>query len=232
MKTCTSCGRTVADDDGLALTDGSFYCKSGGCQKRFLDSVVDNQVIPDIIRSGGRVVKFVDEGKPAPSSALPGMGGSPAESNRECELCHKIQVEGCRYYFYYGKKTDTSIFDFLLKLRGISSPPLIKDRGSAWICRKCTNLRKTTLYGLMAILLLVSVPSLIVIFSNPSALDLMSLTIAAVGFWSLGIFFIMFDRLRGKNEITERLAIRLKKKELRKQGYKVFLTNRQFAKLR
>lgn len=227
MKTCSSCGRTVADDDGLELTDGRFFCQSGGCQQRFLSSVVDNEVIPDIIRSGGKVVKFVSE-KPAQKQELPVLEDGPAEFNRQCELCHQVQFDGSRYRFYYGKKTDTSFLDTLLSLFGYRSPPLIKDRDSVWICRKCTNRRTAQLRGLMAFLLLISLPLLASSFLYPSG----SLFLLPLGLLSLGIFFILFDQLRGDKEIPERLAIRIKKKSLRQQGYNIFLTNKQFAKLR
>jgi len=228
MKTCTSCGRTVTDDDGLALNDGSFYCKSGGCQKKFLDGVFEKEVVPDLIRSGGKVVRLVDEKQPAQSSAIPVLENAPAEFNRECELCHKVEMDGSRYRFYYGKKTDKSFIDALLSLRGISSPPLIKDRESAWICRKCTNRRATLLRGIMAFLLVVGIVLIGTLFLYPP----ISIYTTPFGLLALGIFFIMVDKLRGDKEIPERLAIRIKKKALRQQGFDVFLTNKQFAKLR
>jgi hypothetical protein len=57
------CGRSVPDGDGMELTDGSFYCISGGCQKKFLDRVVAEKVIPDMISSGGKVVLMADKPK-------------------------------------------------------------------------------------------------------------------------------------------------------------------------
>ena len=228
MKTCTSCGRAIADDDGLELTDGSFYCKSGGCQKRFVDGVFEKEVIPDIINSGGQVVKFVYEDKPIQKSAIPVLDDVPAEFNRECECCHKVQIDGSRYRFYYGKKTDTSFLDTILSLRGISSPPLIKDRGSAWLCRKCTGRHKTQRRLLLASLLLIEVLLLAAGFLQTP----LGLFLLALGLLLLGILIIILPRMGGEKEIPERLAIRIKKKELRQQGFNVFLTNKQFAKLR
>jgi hypothetical protein len=227
MKTCTSCGRVIADDDGLELTDGSFYCKSGGCQKKLLDGVFEKEVVPDIIHSGGRVVKFVDQERPAQKSAIPVLDDEPTELNHECEFCHKVQVDGSRYCFYYGKKTDTSFFDTLLSLRGISSPPLIKDRGSAWICQKCTNLHKTQRRIILVSLLLIEVLLLAAGFLQTP----LGLFLLALGILLLGILIIILPRMGGEKEIPERLAIRIKKKELRQKGFNVFLTNKQFAKL-
>jgi len=80
MKTCSMCGRIVPDGDGMELTDGSFYCISGGCQKKFLDRVVAEKVIPDMVSSGGRVVLMADK----PKFDLP-----PLSDNRRC-----LQVSG------------------------------------------------------------------------------------------------------------------------------------------
>jgi hypothetical protein len=200
----------------------------GGCQKKLLDGVVEKEVIPDILNSGGRVVKFVNEEKPAQKSAIPLSEGEPVEFNRECELCHKIQVDGSRYRFYYGKKTDTSFIDTLQTLRGISSPPLIKDRGSAWICQKCTNLHKTQRRIIIGSLLLV----LVLLLAAGFLQFPISLFAGSLGLILLGIFIIILPRLGSEKEIPEHLAIQIKKKELSQQGYNVFLTNKQFAKLR
>jgi hypothetical protein len=59
-----------------------------------------------------------------------------------------------------------------------------------------------------------------------------SLLLPALGLTLLGILILIIPRLGSEKEIPERLAIRIKKKELRQQGFNVFLTNKQFAKLR
>jgi hypothetical protein len=228
MKTCSSCGRSVADEDGFELKDGRFYCKSGGCQKKFLDGIVENEVISDITHSGGRVIKLVDTEKPVQNSTIPVSKDVSTKSNQECELCHKDQVEGNLYRFYYGKKTGTSFIDTLLALRGISSPPLIKDHGSVWICRRCTNFHVTQRRMLLASVLLVAVLLLAAWFLQPPV----SLLLPPLGLILVGISILFLIRLGGEKEIPERLAIRIRKKELRQQGYNVFLTKKQFAKLR
>jgi hypothetical protein len=235
MKTCSSCGRVVADGDGLELKDGIFYCKSGGCQKRFLDGVVANQVIPDIQRSGGQVVGLSSLEKPdkvpatqVATSAPPMADSSSAEFNQQCEVCHTVQVEGNRYRFFYGKKTDKSLIGAVLAMRGTGDPPLIRERGSAWICRKCASMQVTLRWVLMVLLVLVSIG----LIGAASMLPTASLVFTPLGLILLGIFVILLPRLGGKNDILEKKAIQLKRKELRRQGYDVFLTNKQFNKLR
>lgn len=227
MKTCTACGRTVPDDDGLELTDGSFYCRSGGCQKRMLDGVFEKEVIPDILRSGGRVVGMVGESESPQRSSAAVSGAAPAEFNQRCEVCHKVQVGGSRYSFYYGNKPKKDFADFLLQLRGIKQPPVFKDRGSAWICHKCTSRRSTLLHFLMAFFLVFGLLCIVLLIIDPSV----SLLLAPILFLSMGIFVILYDKYRGDKEIPQRMAIKIRKGELKKQGYDVFLTDRQFAKL-
>lgn len=62
MKTCTSCGRSVDDHDGLELTDGSFYCQSGGCQTRFLNGVYEEKVKPDLMKQNQEIFSRVEPG--------------------------------------------------------------------------------------------------------------------------------------------------------------------------
>jgi hypothetical protein len=45
------------DDDGLELTDGRFFCKSGGCQTQFLTGVYESEVKPDLLRQGGIILR-------------------------------------------------------------------------------------------------------------------------------------------------------------------------------
>jgi len=65
VKECASCGKSVADDDGLELTDGRFLCRSGGCQTRFLTGVYESKVKPDLLRQGGIILRS------------PGAAGNP-----------------------------------------------------------------------------------------------------------------------------------------------------------
>lgn len=227
MKTYSSCGRIVADEDGLELTDGRFFCKSGGCQKSFLDRVVDEEVIPDIIASGGKVVRMVDSEKPAIKNEPVVIRSGASQSSSSCEGCHKVQVAGDYYRFYYGRKTGSSFLNILSPF-GYNSPPVIKDQASVWICRKCTGQRKAVLYGLMGLLLILSLLLIAAYLLNPSA-SILFLPVAA---FSLAGLLFMFERFLGKNEISERLAIRFRKHALREQGYNIFLTNKQFARLR
>jgi hypothetical protein len=155
------------------------------------------------------------------------LDDSPAESRQPCELCHRQPIDGDRYRFYYGKKTDTSFIGFLLALRRTGSPPLITERESAWICRKCVKRRTFLRFGLQALLLLTSLALLANTFiGGPS-----SPLLPALGLMALGILILTFPP-RGEKEIGEQLAVRIKKKALRRQGYNVFLTSKQFAKLR
>ncbi len=220
MKVCSSCGRSIQDDDGLQLIDGRFFCKSGGCEKRFLDSVADETVVPDILQSGEKVAQFTRPEAPAAPE-------TPAASLQTCELCHRVHSGGHSYRFYYGKDPDTSFLDRLLKLVGIASPPVIAGRESVWICPNCVGLRKWLSYGLLAILLVIFA-FLFVDFIGKMSLSpaLMPLSPAA-----LGLCFILLPP-RGEQETAERLAIGIKKRILRQKGYNVFLTNRQFSKLR
>lgn len=48
-KKCSSSGRTVEDQDGIELTDGRFFCQSGGCQSRFLTGVYEKEVKPNLM---------------------------------------------------------------------------------------------------------------------------------------------------------------------------------------
>lgn len=62
MRTCTSCGNTVDEKDGLELTDGRFFCKPGGCQERFLIGVYETKVKPDLIRQNAEILSRLESG--------------------------------------------------------------------------------------------------------------------------------------------------------------------------
>lgn len=55
-KICSSCGRTVDDDDGMELTDGRFFCQSGGCQTKFLNGVFEEEVKPDLLHQNEQIL--------------------------------------------------------------------------------------------------------------------------------------------------------------------------------
>jgi hypothetical protein len=74
MKKCDSCGKMVAEDNGLELTDGRFFCRSGGCQERFLIGVYECEVKPDLLRQGGVVIRSSAE----PGFNPPSLTGEPA----------------------------------------------------------------------------------------------------------------------------------------------------------
>lgn len=61
-KICSSCGRTVDDKDGMELTDGRFFCQSGGCQTKFLNGVFEEEVKPDLLRQNEKILAKAESG--------------------------------------------------------------------------------------------------------------------------------------------------------------------------
>ncbi len=61
-RTCTSCGNSVDEKDGLELTDGRFFCKPGGCQEKFLIGVYEEKVKPDLVRQNEEVLSRMESG--------------------------------------------------------------------------------------------------------------------------------------------------------------------------
>jgi hypothetical protein len=211
MKTCSMCGRSVPDGDGMELTDGSFYCISGGCQKKFLDRVVAEKVIPDMVSSGGRVVLMADK----PKFDLPPLSDHPAEFYKECEVCHKVKVGGSRHWFHYGTGGSRRYFQSAGK-------------ESAWICDDCVNRRVLLSLGLLAVLVLASLFALCTYFvkgfpGNPFVLPAV---LILFGIYALTIPY------RGADETAGRMAISTKKKALKQQGYKAFMTEKEYKKVR
>jgi len=211
MKTCSMCRRSVPEDDGMELTDGSFYCVSGGCQKKFLDRVVAEKVIPDMISSGGKVVLMTDK----PKFDLPPLSDHPAEFYKECEVCHKVKVGGSRYSFHYGTRGSRRYFQSAGK-------------EGAWICYECVNRRVLLSLGLLAVPVLASLFALCPYFvkgfpGNPFVLPAV---LILFGIYALTIPY------RGTDEMAGRMAISTKKKPLKQQGYKAFMTEKRYKKVR
>jgi hypothetical protein len=205
------CGRSVPDSDGMELTDGSFYCVSGGCQKKFLDRVVAEKVIPDMVSSGGRVVLMADK----PKFDQPPLNDHPAEFCKECEVCHKVKVGGSRYWFHYGTGGSRRYFQSAGK-------------ESAWICDDCVNRRVLLSLGLLVVLSIAALFALCPAFVKGANFNptLMALVFILFGIYALTIPY------RGADEMAGRMAINTKKKALKQQGYKAFMTEKEYKKVK
>jgi len=210
MKTCSMCGRSVPDGDGMELTDGSFYCISGGCQKKFLDRVVAEKVIPDMVSSGGRVVLMADK----PKFDLPPLSDHPAEFCKECEVCHKVKVGGSRYWFHYGTRGSRRYFQSAGK-------------ESAWICNDCVN-NRVRLSLTMVVLSIATLFALCLYFVKgfPGITFLLPAVLILFGIYALTIPY------RGTDEMAGRMAISTKKKSLKQQGHNAFLTEKAYKKMK
>jgi hypothetical protein len=158
----------------------------------------------------------------------------------ECEKCHRERAHGRTYRFYYGTKgrPERSVeWD----LRVTRTPIRVAGQESVWLCQRCVWLLSDLGVGLsVGVLvvfsgLLVSV-GLVQRFLEPSSQFAMGgACLAAVALpllvFSLGtgIWYARWGKRRTKP--GERLAIRLRKAALQRQGYDTFLTTEQYNRL-
>ena len=225
MKICDDCHNIVSDEDGLQL-ENRFYCKSGGCQKEYLDEVFEEQVVPDLMRTG-TVVGYRGRKK----NMLRGYHKGPAEFFKACEKCHKVQDAGGRYYYYYGylgASPEGVTADQVVALR--DTQYLLAGRESAFLCQRCAN-RPRWLNALWIFLPLLLA---IIVFAGlvyTATIEFTEITCLTIGFVVIGYLILMRKFLRGKPDLPERVAIDLKKKSLQGKGFNVFLTETQFKKL-
>ena len=223
MKTCSACGKAVSNEDGLQLTDGRFFCTSGGCKKRFLDQVVEEEVVPDILRSGGRVVRY---GNPKQSSVTqhPGYAAWNAD---DCERCHQSLAPLHTYTISYAqRKIRFRTINRFLRGDGWRPFDQLAGHTSAQICDRCVNGRRrlslTILFFLLA--------SLVVTYMIISTNQHLQLFFLPIAFILLGVYFILIPPA-SKTETGDRFTIQLKRQALREQGYRVFLTSKTCTRL-
>jgi hypothetical protein len=158
----------------------------------------------------------------------------------ECEKCHRERERGRTYQFYYGTKgrPEKSIER---GMRVTRTPFRVAGRESVWLCQRCVLLPFDLGFGLSAGLLGVFAGLMVLVGLAQSLLEPSSrfgmggeclagvalpLLLLSLG---TGVWYARWGRRRTK--LGERLAIRLRKPTLRRQGHDAFLTTEQYERM-
>lgn len=152
----------------------------------------------------------------------------------ECDKCRQEREDGQTYQFYYGTKGRPTKS---IERGGIltRTPYQVAGQASVWICRRCFFVRYWLPLGLSvaAVLILglfVLFLALGLIFAEqpvrPFAAPMLCVS---AGFLALGAGIVVIARSsQRQTNFGERLAIRIKRQSLERQGYNVFLTTDQY----
>lgn len=158
----------------------------------------------------------------------------------ECEKCHRERAHGRTYRFYYGIK-GRPVKSVEWDLRVTRTPIQVAGQESVWLCHRCV-------FGLLDLGLGLSLGVLVVFAvlllfvglglsfqKSSSPITMTGSCLAAPALLLLvfslgtGIWYARWGRRRTK--VGERLAIRLRKAALQRQGYDTFLTTEQYNRL-
>ena len=227
MKICYECHNIVADDDGMELNDGSFYCASSGCKKEYLDEVVENQVIPDLMRTG-TVLRMGSSSKPF---KFPSFHKTPAALFATCENCGRKVDVGQRHFFYYGYQAAAPANvppDRYVRLG--KTDFLIAGRGSAMLCDICIKRpQRQRLYKKigLSILGIIAFPGIYYLLA-PKSPQYLCLALPV-----LVIAIAIFLARTYKDDPTsgDNLAIQLKQAPLLAQGFGMLVSEYNFKDL-
>jgi len=62
MRTCSSCGNTVAEQDGRLLEDGRFFCNEAKCKEKFFIETYELKMKPHLIQQNAEILARLGSG--------------------------------------------------------------------------------------------------------------------------------------------------------------------------
>lgn len=143
-----------------------------------------------------------------------------------CGKCGRDTGAGNAYSFHYGTKgPSTSYRDFDRMQRVTTTPYRIVGSESVWVCDRCVRFAQA-LWVLPFVIMLLSGAVAFALEGSPDAESVPCLALTAA-LMLAGIVLV----LRGKKEFGERVAIRVRKRALRSQGYNALLTSSAYKRI-
>jgi hypothetical protein len=153
----------------------------------------------------------------------------------KCERCHRERNGVSRYGFYYGRKSSSRYLDASgIGVRRIEVTGYqIAGSDGAWICDGCVGRSFWLRILLFVLTAIVWISLMAVVFTRPELITpAFAPYLLAGSLLSLMLIFSMLSYLpAGRNQVGEYLAIGVKRRAWRKQGYRAFLTSNKLKRL-